>query len=299
MRSSSALFAFATLLLVACESTRVTRTREGEPQGLQRYREWGRSKVVQGAQPAGDTAFRNLVALGVTDILSVDGSLPEAARAETFGMHYYHVPIGYDGFTRAQALQIVKTVQQAKGKIYVHCHHGRHRGPTAAMIARIVSDPISNERAVHCMEESGTSPLYVGLYRDVDRFKAPSQEELSKTPMPPSRVLPEGLRAAMVDVSSRYESLKASKTAGWKVPADHPDISPPHEARMLGELFRETARLDVARKKGGKFLALLRDGEQAAVALEKALRGSALGSASRAYQAVKATCNACHSDFRN
>ena len=41
-------------------------------------------------------------------------------------------PIGYDGVPREQALRMIKAVQVAKGPVYFHCHHGKHRGPAGA-----------------------------------------------------------------------------------------------------------------------------------------------------------------------
>lgn len=284
------------LLFGACESPhRIARTVEG----LARLKEWPASRILQGAQPEGEVAFRNLAALGVTTVLSVDGAAPDVEGAQRHGLAYFHVPIGYDGIARDKALQIIKAVRDAKGKVYMHCHHGRHRGPTAVMVSRIALDGISNEDAVRCMEESGTSPKYVGLYRDVRAFKVPTEAEIDAAPTAPSKVVPEGVRAAMVGVSHRFEFLKKSKSQNWKVLADSPDVSPPHEARMLWELFREAARLDEAKQKGPDFRIFLRQGEDAAVSLEKALRAADHTEATKAYKRVKASCNACHAEFRN
>ena len=284
------------LLFSACGSPhRIARTVEG----LARLKEWPASRILQGAQPDGEVAFRNLAAMGVTTVVSVDGAAPDVEGAQRHGLEYVHVPIGYDGIARDKALQIIRAVRDAKGKVYVHCHHGRHRGPTAVMVSRIALDGISHEDAVRCMEESGTSPMYIGLYRDVRAFARPTMAEIDAAPTAPSRVVPDGVRATMVGVSDRFELLKESKSQNWKVPADSPDVSPPHEARMLWELFREVARLDEAKKKGPDFRIFLKQGEDAAVSLEKALRAADHAGAAKAYRRVKASCNACHAEFRN
>jgi hypothetical protein len=297
-------FSLILLVLAACassapEAVQVKLTDQGTPEGLPRFKQWKGSKIVQGAQPEGDIAFRNMQALGVTTVVSVDGAIPDIAGAARHGLTYVHVPIGYDGLTRAQALEIAKAVRDAPGKVYMHCHHGKHRGPAAVMMARVALEGISNEQAVHCMEESGTSPKYQGLYRDVRAFKVPTRAELDAAPDAPNKVVPAGLRAMMVDVSHRFEFIKASKIEKWKAPADSPDVSPAHEARMLWELYRESARLEESKKLGDEFLAMLKDGEEAAVSLEKALRGNDAEAAGKAYKAVKANCGACHSEYRN
>ena len=43
--------------------------------------------------------------------------------------------------------------------------------------------------------------------------------------------------------------------AGFKAPADQPDIDPPHEALQLAELFRELVRLPETKERGKAFLA--------------------------------------------
>jgi hypothetical protein len=103
----------------------------------------------------------------------------------------------------------------------------------------------------------------------------------------------------MVQVDRRWGYLKSSKIGGWKALEDHPDISPAHEARMLWELLRETARLDECRTKGDGFLDHLRQGEEAGRQLEQALRAGDADAATRAYRQAKQSCNACHADYRN
>lgn len=301
-----------TLALAACENTprkedakkppaepaRVVLDDHGEPQGLHRHRRWS-ERIGQGAQPEGEVAFENLAALGYTRILSVDGSLPDIEAAERHGLRYVHVPIGYDGVPDDAAAKIVKAIQTSDGPVYVHCHHGKHRGPAAAMVGRIAVDGISQQEAVEALKISETGAEYRGLYRDVSKFTCPSAEVLAKVGPLPSRVVPEGVQAAMVGVDHRFELITACRAEGWKTPAKHPDVDPPHEAKMLWEHYREIARLDEAKKKGDAFLAFLKQGEDGAGALEKAIRAGDVAAADKAYGQAKKTCGACHAEFRN
>jgi len=304
MRTSAILLCI--LVAAACETggkkqagpESVTYDDHGDPVGLHRYRKWS-DKIGQGAEPMGDEAFQNLAALGYTTVLSVDGAATDVEAAERHGLTYVHVPIGYDGITREESLEIVKAVKEAPGPVYVHCHHGKHRGPAAAMVARICVDGITPEEAVHGLELSETSPKYEGLWRDVRNTKPPSAAALAAAPTPPSRVLPQGVRATMVEVNVRYDFLAESAGEGWKAPKAHPDVSPPHEARMLWELYREMARLDDAKAKGADFLTLTGEGEKYAVSLEEALRAGDTEGARKAYLGVKKNCDACHSLYRN
>ncbi len=270
----------------------------GEPKGLHHHRRWS-EKIGQGAQPEGEEAFRNLKALGYTTILSVDGSMPDVELAGKYGLKYAHVPIGYDGVAPEEQLQIIKAVRDAPGPVYVHCHHGKHRGPAAAMIARECLDGISPEEAIAGLELSQTGKEYEGLYRDVREFKRPTDAQVAAAPTAPSRVTPGGVRAAMVDVDKRFDLLKASQAAGWKTPPEHPDVSPKHEAKMLWELYREMLRLDEAKAKGEDFAKHATDAEAVAASLEEALKAGDAAAATAAQRKLKKNCDACHSIYRN
>ncbi|MCK6459080.1 MAG: hypothetical protein L6Q95_04215, partial [Planctomycetes bacterium] len=182
----------------------VTLDDHGDPKGLHRHRRWS-ERIGQGAQPEGEEAFKNLQALGYTTVLSVDGAIPEVDLAAKYGLTYAHVPIGYDGVAREEQLQIIKAVKEAPGPVYVHCHHGKHRGPAAAMIAREALDGLSCDDAVKALELSETGKEYEGLYRDVREFKKPTDAEIAAAPKPPASVKPAGVRASMVDVDKRFD----------------------------------------------------------------------------------------------
>jgi len=279
----------------------ITYTAEGEPEGLHRFIRWS-DKLVQGAQPDGDVAFRNLAAMGVTTVISVDGSAPDTETAHKYGLRYVHAPIGYDGVPRAQALTIIAAVERSSGDVYVHCHHGKHRGPAGMMVARITLEGISNEQAVEGLKKSGTSPKYEGLYKDIREFRIPTAAELATVSAElPERVMPAGMRATMVDVSSRWEQIKSSRSQDWNVPQDSPDVSPPHEARMLWELYRESSRTGQWKTycETDAFTKFLAVGEKAAVDLEQALRTGDHAAADQSYLLLKQNCNACHAQFRN
>ncbi len=277
----------------------ITYSPEGEPVGLHRYHRWS-ERVGQGAQPEGAEAFANLAALGFKTIVSVDGAIPAVELAKSHGLRYVHIPISYDGVPMEQALKIIKAVQTSPGPVYFHCHHGKHRGPAAMMVARITLEGVSGEEAVEGLRISGTSPEYEGLYRDVREFKAPDAATLAKLSGElPSAVVPEGVRAAMVHLDERWELLKACRDADWKTPAKQPDVSPAHEARMVWESYREMARTAEAESHGASFLEHCADAEKHATSLETALRAGDREAAEKAFKASIKSCNACHADFRN
>ncbi len=271
----------------------------GAPVGLHNFRKWS-DRLSQGAQPEGDEAFRNLAALGVRTVITVDGARPDVETAERFGLRYVHVPIGYDGVPHDAQLKIVRAVETSDGPVYVHCHHGTARGPAAAAVARVALDGVSNEEAEKGLRDGGCAPAYKGLFRDVLACKAPTQAELSALPARlPSYTPPGDLATAMVDADRRFDRIKLSKAAKWSVPAGHPDVDPPHEATMLWERLREIARLDDAKRRGDHFLKLLADSESKAKSLEEAIQGGDAAKADAAHDAVKQSCDACHAKYRN
>jgi hypothetical protein len=195
---------------------------------------------------------------------------------------------------------MIRAAENSDGAVYVHSHHGKHRGPAGMMAIRIAMEGLDNEAAVEALKTSGTSPKYEGLYKDIAEFKAPTPEEMATVEsIVPERVMPEGMRATMVAVSHRWEFLQSSRKQEWGVPKESPDVSPPHEARMLWELYRESNRTGGWKKYGEDFKTYLVEGEQAAIELEKALRANDLEAAEKHYRAVKNNCNSCHAQYRN
>lgn len=283
----------------AVAESSVTYDDHGDPVGLHRYHKWS-ERLTQGAQPKGEEAFRNLAALGYTTVLTVDGAIPDVENAEKYGLRYVHVPIGYDGVPRDAAARIVAAVERSEGPVYVHCHHGKHRGPAAMVTARMFLDGISPEQAVEEIRESGCSPKYEGLYRDTANFELTREEVDAVTEEDlPSVVLPDGLLDAMVHVSHRWEGVQLVREAGWGVPPSSPDIAPAHEATMLWEYLRESGRLPEAKEYGKRYIEMTTVSEQAAYKLAEAIRAENFEAAERHYQALKVSCNTCHTAYRN
>ena len=83
--------------------------------------------------------------------------------------------------TRFPALRLwsfVRAVRDLPGSVYIHCHHGLHRGPTAAALALISIDGWSNENAIAAMKEIRPASIYKGLYRFGREFQRPESTEI-------------------------------------------------------------------------------------------------------------------------
>jgi protein tyrosine phosphatase (PTP) superfamily phosphohydrolase (DUF442 family) len=255
--------------------------------------------LYSGGVPDGDTGFATLRKLGVRTVISVDGARPDVETAHKYGLRYVHIPFGYDGVPDEQALRLARAVRDLPGPVYIHCHHGKHRSPAAAAVARLCTDERCDVAdALAGMKLAGTDPHYTGLFASVTNLRRPTAADLDHTPADFPEVAPiPALARLMVNVDDRFEDLKKARAAGWKSPPDHPDVDPPHEALMLTEQFREAARLVEAKDRPEDFRALLADAEAKAAALEDALRNR--GNAEEAFRTAEKTCAACHSKYRD
>ncbi|MBX7256600.1 MAG: hypothetical protein K1Y02_09585 [Candidatus Hydrogenedentes bacterium] len=258
--------------------------------------------LYSGSAPDSGAAFESLKRLGIKTVISVDGSKPDVDAAHKAGLRYVHIPFGYDGISRERALEIAKALQSYPGPFYIHCHHGKHRGPAAAAIALMCTDgSCSTARALEVMKAAGTDPRYKGLFRSVEEFARPSSDDLQKV----AETLPEvaqtdDLTQAMVEIDRHWDNLKAAKAAGWKTPPDHPDIDPAHEALQVVELYREIGRMQAVSKRPEDFRQILKEAENRASGLEKVLREKYVPAAIAAtFSVAGESCTECHTKYRD
>lgn len=247
-----------------------------------------------GSSPEGDAGFMSLKSLGVKTVISVDGARPDVAAAEKQGIRYVHLPVGYHGIGRDRALELAKAVRDLPGPVYVHCHHGKHRGPAAIAAIQLCLDPsFTPEQAEGWMTQAGTDPRYKGLFELPRTLKRPTTEDLDRV----SSEFPSVNRVAdlakwMVEIDATWDKLKAAQAAGWINPA-----ASAGDAVLLIEQYREVKRLPLPQKQG--FAKYRETAEAEASKLEQALRVSDTKGATAAFLAGKSVCQKCHDDFRD
>ena len=166
-------FAFTVPVYGADETNPKAFPRKLDAAGVDNFYQLSES-VYSGSTPHGEEGFRFLSKLGVKTILSVDEVAPDVALAKKFGIGYVHVPIGNNAIKEAQASAIVKVAVEQPGPLFIHCHYGINRGPSAAAIVCIAQHGWTPEQATAWMEKAGTSSSCTGLYRDVRNFRAHS-----------------------------------------------------------------------------------------------------------------------------
>lgn len=254
--------------------------------------------VYSGAEPKSEAAFAQLAELGVKVIVSVDGAKPKVDLAKKYGLRYVHIPIGYDGIDDQAARSFARAADELNEPTYVHCHHGKHRGPAGAAAICVARGDADGERALQILEKAGTSKGYAGLWWDVKGYQRPAaDEELPKL----VEVAEVGsMAAAMAQIDRASDNLKLCEAAQWQTPADHPDVAPPQEALLLKEGFHETARqLAENNDYDEQFLAWIKMSEQSALRLETALNDGDKQAAAAAFAEVQSQCKRCHAEYRD
>ncbi len=253
-------------------------------------------RVYSGSEPHGEEAFASLARLGVRTVVSVDGARPDVEKAREHGLRYVHIPIGYDGVPQKAGESLARLMRESDGPLYIHCHHGQHRGPAAAAVACIADGSARAEEAHALLDLAGTGKNYPGLWRDVAAYTPPAKNaalpELSEV----AEV--ESFAAAMAKIDRNFDNLKLCQEADWSVPKDHPDLVPRQEALILKEGLRETLRNLVA-DRPAEFQAWLGESAALSEALEDKLRRSEHHAATQLLQGLEQSCKQCHSKYRN
>jgi len=258
-------------------------------------------RIYSGSQPEKDGAFAELARLGVKTIISVDGAKPDVETARKYGLRYVHLPFGYDGPSAERTAQLAQAASTISGPIFIHCHHGKHRGPAAVGILCVTSEGWTPDRAEAWLRQAGTAADYPGLYRSVREFRPIAAAQLSRLGPLPELWKSEAIVDAMVAIDALFDSLLAMGKAGWKTPPGHAALSPAHEATLLWEHLRELARTDDTAKRPDDYRTKLADSERAADTLRTALRTPVPDRAAidAAFHQSSQSCAACHKTFRN
>jgi protein tyrosine phosphatase (PTP) superfamily phosphohydrolase (DUF442 family) len=264
-------------------------------------------KVYSGSAPEGDEGFATLKRLGVRTIITVDGASPDLEAARRHGFRYVHLPHGYDGIDTNLQARLARAGEVLEGPIFVHCHHGKHRGPTAAAVLCLANGTWNPAQAEAWLKAAGTSSAYEGLYKTVREWRKPDAAVLREVPADfPEVAKVSGLVESMVRVDDIWGRLQAVRRAGYQAPKEHPDLNPANEAVILWEQYREAQRLPDAQRLGQEFLDRLQAAERDVQAAERALREFAerpdetiRARLDAAFDVMGKACGSCHRAHRD
>ena len=254
--------------------------------------------LYSGSSPDDEAAFATLVRLGVKVIISVDGATPDVEMAHQFGLRYVHLPITYGSVPHETLVQLVRASRELPGPIYLHCHHGKHRGPAAAVsLWRCLDKSVSDEQAFATLKSLGTADRYQGLYTSVKDLVPPSADELEATQANLSEVSPvPPLAKTMAEIDRMWDRVTA-------IESDPTAVSMQLTTTFdLAEHFREAARLAEATDDMRPALILVADElDLLAETIKSGMRNNSAPNTARseAITRVNARCNECHTKFRD
>lgn len=256
--------------------------------------------LISGGEPAGEVGYASLRALGVKTVISVDGVAPPADLARRVGIRVVHLPIGYDGVPEQARLAMAKALTELEGPVYVHCHHGKHRGPAALAAGAVCAGVVSNGEALGFMELTGTSRNYPGLWRDAETASPVDPVVLATMDLDlPERADVGGYAGAMSLISRAYDRVNLVAGNGWAVPADHPDLAPAGDLGLIHDLLRSLRDDPDAVTLGASHAELLEKAVNAALDAERTMIRGDPAATDTAFKVLAASCKDCHARFRD
>lgn len=256
-------------------------------------------QIVSGGEPLGADGMAKVAAMGVKTILSVDGKIPDREAAARHGMRYVHVPIQYRRISGDELLKMAKMFRELDGPFYIHCFHGRHRGPAAAAVGRLVLDGASREQALAEMRQwCGASGKYEGLYRTIATATMPTPEQTQayEWDFPAAHRLGD-FRQSMVGLTRHWDNLELLGQRGFEADPAHPDLDAVNEAKQFASLFEQGA--DYTAHAPEDFNEWMQDSVLESKALLAALERGEAARAKKSLRVLKQTCVSCHASYRN
>lgn len=256
-------------------------------------------RVWSGGQPKSAADFQWLKSQGIRVLVSVDGVRPDLENAAKQGMQYVHIPIGYDSLPLDAQRELAAVSNLPDQGIYVHCHHGKHRGPTAAAVLCMLDDGRSTNSATRILETAGTSQQYRGLWESVKKF---SRRDATQGSLPRLQsVAPVSpLASTMAKIDRQFLELQ-ELAATVKPEGDHSGTDSKELTResriaelreLLAQEFRELPRVTkVGPEVAGKYRDVAELFATASVTDRSALQV--------ALKDIEQRCTACHTAYRN
>lgn len=249
--------------------------------------------LYSGGEPYTPEAFALLKKHNIKSILTVDAAAPQVELARRHGIRYIQIPIGYDGIATDTANQIAQAYALAPKPMYVHCHHGKHRGPTACMVIGVAHYNWSQSQAVKWLHDAGTAEAYKGLYQTARDFQ---KKDYQPTPGRSLTDFPETAKVdqlprAMSDLGRIYDLLKKY--------ARQNEILKFDQAILLEEAFHEMQRTEFNKRQPQDYRDWMKHSEDLSIQLRAALDKQDATLASTIYQSLASTCKKCHIQYRD
>jgi cytochrome c556 len=196
--------------------------------------------------------------------------------------------------------QLAQALANCDGPIYVHCHHGKHRSAAALGTALVRTGALTPAAAQERMKVSGTAKEYTGLWAAVADAKPMDAAALRADPKSlPSVMKVTGLVATMAEIDMVIDLVKQAKDAGWKAPADHPDLVATKETARLATLFAGLTKDAESNAFPADYQDKLQRSIAASAALDAAVRGNDAANAEKRLTELTKGCKECHVAYRD
>jgi protein tyrosine phosphatase (PTP) superfamily phosphohydrolase (DUF442 family)/cytochrome c556 len=259
------------------------------------------TNVFSGNLPTSENAFAEIASLGVKTIISVDGTKPDVATARKFGLRYIHLPLGYHEIPATRVAELASAVKSSAASIYVHCHHGLHRGPAAVALICEANAGWTTNQALAWLQQAGTSTDYSGLYRSVREFRPIDSAAVAGIRDLPEIARTSPLVESMAAIGAAFDSLQFAQKSAWSQMPAHDNTTPAQKATVLWEHFREMARAEDTATRTEDYRAKLASTEKHSNQLRALLRDSGGDAKLRdeVFRSLGQSCKACHTKYRD
>ena len=116
--------------------------------------------------------WRRLLDEGFEEVFCVDTIASTPLVSSERALRQRHRPIGYSGVPRGVAEELAARIVHAEatgGRVYVHCHRGRHRAPAVVAAALVQLGRLNPSETSLRLRACGCDPRYPGLYASAAR----------------------------------------------------------------------------------------------------------------------------------
>ncbi|MFK7760059.1 MAG: hypothetical protein AB8C13_08935 [Phycisphaerales bacterium] len=257
------------------------------------------STLYSGSEPAGAPHYQQLASLGIQTVISVDAIPPNPSLAAQHNIRIIHLPIGYDGINQERAAQLTSALTQSDQPIYLHCHHGKHRGPAALTVGAIGAGLITTQQATDFLNTAGTSPQYPGLWDAVKNAAPIDPARIPQSADLPSSAPVSDFTSAMGEVDRLHERLWDIAMNNWETPNDHPDLTPIAVSAQIHNLLRSMLGSKIVEQEGSLIRAMMIESIEAADRVETSLRNADTQLALTSMGSLNNSCVQCHEKFRD
>ena len=228
-----------------------------------------------------------LTTLGIKKVISVDALPPESSLwAEAIQVR--HLPMGYRDLPKPLQLRLARELSIAPVKTYIHCHHGQHRGPAAALAALRALGKLDQAQAEAWLDRCGVG--YQGLRQAVHDAQPESPQDIQSALPLEEAVATRSLSRLMAEIDQVWDRVK-------KVPSPDDPIkrTQKEDAAHLLDLFRLSS--EAAGPVDPAYRKQIQEAVRLASTLESELQNGEDAAKLRA--ALRTSCRTCHRAFRD